>query len=327
MLPFPFLDSMLMFFFYGFVGWIVEVIYYGVTEGKFINRGFLNGPLCPVYGLGFYGVIWAFAPLVHSVPLLFFGSATVATTVELLAGVILYQIFHLRWWDYSDYKYNLNGFICVRFYLYWGLACSLGMYILHPACMGVISHMTETLKFTIVACLSVITFVDIIVTVTTIWGLNQKVRVISTVSGGIRKASDKIGSQIYDTVDTIVTKTTPAMETTQQSYSEFRDMYMSHRAEEKDLARRHRAQERALLGAYAVAGKNSLVKTKDAAADAILHSLIVTKFSEARILERIRPGRKDPNSDIIRFMKKNMIDTLGTDSDYEFFDEEEVTTK
>ena len=323
MLPFPFIDSMLMFFFYGFIGWIVEVIYYGVTEGKFINRGFLNGPLCPVYGLGFYGVIWAFAPLVHSVPLLFFGSATVATTVELLAGVILYQIFHLRWWDYSDYKYNLNGFICVRFFLYWGLACSLGMYILHPACMTVIGLMPETLKFTLVACLSVITFVDIVVTVTTIIGISQKVRVISSISGGIHKVSDRIGTQIYDTVDTIVTKTGPAVETTQQSYSEFREMYASHRAAEKALARKNRAEERALLANYVTAGKTSLVKTKDAAAEAILHSLVNIKNSEVSILQRIRPGRKDPNAEVIRYMKKNMIDTLGYDSDFEFFDEEE----
>lgn len=321
MLPFPFLDSMLMFFFYGFIGWIVEVIYYGVTEGKFINRGFLNGPLCPVYGLGFYGVIWAFAPLVHSVPLLFFGSATVATTVELIAGVILYQIFHLRWWDYSDYKYNLNGFICVRFYLYWGLACSLGMYILHPSCMAVINMMPGTLKFTVVACLSVITFVDIVVTVTTIWGLSKKARIISSISGGIRKASDKIGVQIYDTVDTIVTKTTPAIDTTHQSYTEFRDMYSKHREEEKELARKHRAQERQLLAGYVNASKTSIVKTKDAAAEAILNSLINIKNSEVRLLERIRPGRKDPNAEIIRYMKKNMVDTLGSDSDYEFFDD------
>lgn len=323
MLPFPFIDSMLMFFFYGFVGWIVEVIYYGVTEGKFINRGFLNGPLCPVYGLGFYGVIWAFAPLVHSVPLLFFGSALVATTVELIAGVILYQIFHLRWWDYSDYKYNLNGFICVRFFLYWGLACSLGMYILHPACMTVIHHMPGRLRFTLVACLSVITFVDIVVTASTIWGLNQKAKIISSISGGIRKTSDKLGSQIYDTVDTIVTKTSPVVETTQHSYAEFRDLYTAHREEEKLLARKHRTEERALLGSYVAAGKTTIVKTKDAAAEKVIHSIMNLKSAEIHILERIRPGSKDPNAEVLRYMKKNMIDTLGADSDYEFIDEGE----
>ena len=61
-LPYPFIESYLMFFIYSFVGWVIEVIYYGITEGKFINRGFLAGPLCPVYGLGFYAAIWFFEP-------------------------------------------------------------------------------------------------------------------------------------------------------------------------------------------------------------------------------------------------------------------------
>ena len=103
LLPFPLDVSLMMFFIYGFIGWVVEVIYYGVTEGKFINRGFLNGALCPVYGIGFYCVIWFFRPFADSFPMLFFGSAIVCTTVEFIAGVILYVIFHLRWWDYSDY--------------------------------------------------------------------------------------------------------------------------------------------------------------------------------------------------------------------------------
>ena len=92
MLPFPLDVSLMMFFIYGFIGWVVEVIYYGITEGKFINRGFLNGALCPVYGIGFYCVIWFFRPIMDSFPMLFFGSAIVCTTVELIAGAILYAI-------------------------------------------------------------------------------------------------------------------------------------------------------------------------------------------------------------------------------------------
>ena len=56
----------MMFFIYSFIGWVIEVIYYGITEGKFINRGFLAGPLCPVYGLGFYAAIWFFEPFANN---------------------------------------------------------------------------------------------------------------------------------------------------------------------------------------------------------------------------------------------------------------------
>ena len=126
-LPYPFIESYLMFFIYSFIGWVVEVIYYGITEEKFINRGFLAGPLCPVYGLGFYAAVWIFEPLKDNFFIIFFGMAAACTVVELIAGVILYHVFHMRWWDYSDYKLNFRGYICLRFYLYWGIAASLGI--------------------------------------------------------------------------------------------------------------------------------------------------------------------------------------------------------
>ena len=309
-LPYPFIESYLMFFIYSFVGWVVEVIYYGITEGKFINRGFLAGPLCPVYGLGFYGVIWFFSPLAHNFPVLFFGSAITATTVELLAGVILYWIFHLRWWDYTDYKFNFHGFICLRFSIYWGIACSLGVDMLHPTVMKLINFANGLTKYTVVSILSMILVLDIVVTVTSIFKFNERVRFISNISGGIRLVSDKLGTQIYDTVDTIVTKTSPAVETTTQSYAEFREMYSKHREEEKELSKRHRAEERELLGTYVDIGKQGLVKTKDAAGAKFGSFLGTLKSSEIRILHSLRPGRGDDNDETIRYLQDQLEDQL-----------------
>lgn len=316
MLPFPIDVSLAMFFVYGFVGWIVEVIYYGITEGKFINRGFLNGPLCPVYGIGFYCVIWFFRPIMDSFPLLFFGSAIVCTTVELIAGVLLYGIFRLRWWDYSDYKYNFHGFICLRFAIYWGLACSLGMYMLHPAVNKIISLIPKSLIGIILGVFSLLLVVDIIVTVTAIIGFNEKVRILSNMSGGIRKYSDKIGSSIYGTVDTIKTKTTPAIEITQSDYNEFRDVFTSHRKAEKELARKNRAEERQLIAKYASEGRQGIVNTSKAAVNAVK-----LKIPEIKLARRIRLGRGDENAESIRVLQQHYADMLGADSDEELFDD------
>ena len=316
-LPFPFIDSMIMFFIYGFVGWVVEVIYYGITEGKFINRGFLNGPHCPVYGLGFYGVVWFFAPMMDNFPLLFFGSSMIATTVELLAGVILYWIFHLRWWDYSDYKYNFKGFICLRFAIYWGIACSLGMYLLFPTVNEIISHTPVPVRTGVVICLSLLLIVDLIVSVASIFEFNKKVRFVSSISGGLRKASDTIGSQIYGTVDTIVTKTTPAVETTTASYNEFRDLYTKHRAEEKELARKNRAEERELLGSYVTSGKKTFVKTRDAAGEKIVATFGKIKASELRLISIIRTNKSDDYDETIRYLKDHYDDSYDAAYDIE----------
>ena len=128
-----FFDSISMFFIYGFMGWVIEVVYNGISDGKFINRGFLNGPICPMYGIGFYGVIIILTPFLNNFTMLFFGSMAITTLVELIAGIVLYKVFQLRWWDYSQFKFNLKGFICLRFSIYWGIACTLGLRVIQPA--------------------------------------------------------------------------------------------------------------------------------------------------------------------------------------------------
>ena len=117
----------LYFLFYSFGGWVVEVIFHAVALGKVINRGFLNGPVCPVYG---FGVLSVFALLntiqsgghVMSEGMIFVFGFVLATLVELIAGWLLDVCFHARWWDYSDKPLNFHGYICLEFSLIWGLA-------------------------------------------------------------------------------------------------------------------------------------------------------------------------------------------------------------
>lgn len=326
-LPFNFFDSMIMFFIYSFVGWIVEVCYYGVTEGKFINRGFLGGPICPVYGLGFYGVIWLFLPYMHNFPVLFFGSALVATTVELLAGVILYWIFHLRWWDYSEYKFNFHGFICVRFSIYWGIACSLGMFILHPLVSKIISIMTSPIKHGVVVCLCMLLLIDIVISICCIFEFNEKLKFIAKAAEQTHFVSDKLGEQIYDTVDTIITKTSPAVSTTQNSINTFKELYVKnraiekelinlHREQERKLSEKHREEEKELLGQYVNLGKTTIVKTKDAAAEKIIGTLSLIKKPDVELLKRVRIGKYDLNNDTLKFLKAHF------DENYDSFIEE-----
>ena len=327
MLPFPFDVSLMMFFIYGFIGWVVEVIYYGITEGKFINRGFLNGALCPVYGIGFYCVIWFFRPIMDSFPMLFFGSAIVCTTVELIAGAILYAIFHLRWWDYSDYRLNFKGFICLRFAIYWGIACSLGMYMLHPAVLKLINSIPPMARLVILFVACVVTVIDIIVTITAIVGFNKKVKFLNSVSGVFRMPSDKIGSSIYGTVDTIVTKTAPAVQLTQNDYAEFRETFAAHRKAERELARKNRAEERQLLARYASEGRQGIVNTSKAASKAAVDKSkaavkkVKNIIPEAKLALRIRMNRNDENAETIRVLQQHYVDVLGADSDEEIFDD------
>lgn len=237
---YPFVDAYCMFFIYAFIGWVVEVVYYGLDEGRFINRGFLNGPLCPVYGIGFYGVILLLERLSNNFFLLFFGSMIICTFVEFWAGFILYRLFKLRWWDYRDEKYNFMGFICPKFSLYWGIACSLGIFVLHPTVLWILGNTHDNIQIALLILATTIMICDIITTVTAIVGVKRRLGPLTSVSGEMKVISDKIGGSIYGGVDTMRTKS--------QNYPAWRELYDKHRQEEKELARRHRAEEKALYG-------------------------------------------------------------------------------
>ena len=114
------------FLIYSFLGWCVEVAYAAVTRGKLVNRGFLNGPVCPIYGFGMLALLFALTPLLDNNLLLFVGGVIIPSAIELAGGWLLYRLYHTRWWDYTDRPFNVGGFICLEFSLYWGLGSEIG---------------------------------------------------------------------------------------------------------------------------------------------------------------------------------------------------------
>ncbi|MBR3056847.1 MAG: putative ABC transporter permease [Clostridiales bacterium] len=289
---YPLVDSYCMFFIYAFLGWILEVIYYGFDEGRFINRGFLNGPLCPVYGVGFYGVILILEKIKFNFFLLFFGSMTICTFVEFWAGFILFKLFKMRWWDYTDEKLNLWGFICPKFSLYWGIACSFGIYVLHPSVLWTLARIPEWLKILSLGFLSIILLCDIVATVCALVGLKKKILIIGGISSEMKVISDKIGGGIYGGVDTVITKSQP----TRDAYNDWRELYQKHRKEEKDLAKKHRDEERALLAKLKPkeikigSPKEALGNTKDAIGKKVTGFAKLVRHNEQRLVKTVKIG-------------------------------------
>ena len=299
-LPYPFVESYLMFFIYSFTGWVIEVIYYGLTEGKFINRGFLAGPLCPVYGLGFYAAIWIFEPLNDSFFIIFFGMATACTLVELIAGVILYHTFHMRWWDYSDYKFNFRGYICLRFYVYWGIAASLGIYVLHPAVKWLIAHINYPVRIGILILFTVVLVADLVTTIITIVGFRKKFEAMEKVVTGTKAVSDKIGSGIYGAVDTLVTVSEP----TRNHYEQYRKLLADNRQQEKELAAQHRAEEKAFANQFTEAEKESIRLAKESASNAVSSLIRSFKKNEQRLVRVVMVRSSDAGAAVMRFIKR-----------------------
>ncbi len=133
----------LYFTFYSFIGWLCESIYCSVPAGRPINRGFLNGPFCPVYGFGGLLVVDILLPLRNNIFLLFVVSALLTSVLEYCTGVALEKIFHAKYWDYSMSRFNFQGRVCLQNSLLFGVMSVIGVRWLHPALQEIISRIPE----------------------------------------------------------------------------------------------------------------------------------------------------------------------------------------
>ena len=109
------------FFIYSFLGWCAEVVFSAVSNGGFTNRGFLNGPVCPIYGFGLVVVLFRAGTLKGSFIVLYAGSVLLTTALELVTGWLMEKLFHHRWWDYSQRPLNIGGLCPARSTLSCGL--------------------------------------------------------------------------------------------------------------------------------------------------------------------------------------------------------------
>ena len=184
------------FLIYSFLGWCVEVCYATLNTKKFINRGFLNGPYCPIYGVGVMTIIYFVFPLKNNMLILFIASVALTSILEFLTGFILEKIFHYRWWDYSDVPFNICGYICLKFSILWGLACVLVVDIVHPVVESVISWLPLFAGKIILIVAGIFMIIDFIVTVKTVLKLNAKLEKLEKIAEDIHKFSDKIGGKV-----------------------------------------------------------------------------------------------------------------------------------
>lgn len=121
MLLYPILEWILFFYIYAIIGWIFETTYVSLKKRKFINRGFLKGPLIPIYGVGAILILVVAVPLQGMIWLEFVMGMLLATILEYLVGAVMESIFKVKYWDYSSKKIQMNGYICLSSSLAWGV--------------------------------------------------------------------------------------------------------------------------------------------------------------------------------------------------------------
>ena len=142
----------LAFLFYSFAGWCCETVYCSVLQGKLVNRGFLNGPLCPVYGFGALLVIFLLQGTQQTPMALFFSGMLVTSVLEYFTSWLLEKLFHMKWWDYSGYIFNIDGRVCLEGLIIFGLGgcaftyCFTILFMKEPLAIDVLSSLKRKIK-------------------------------------------------------------------------------------------------------------------------------------------------------------------------------------
>jgi uncharacterized membrane protein len=298
------------FLIYSFGGWIVEVIYHAVVQGKIVNRGFLNGPVCPVYGFGMLAVLASGNALSSALSsgdatsmntfVLFLFGFVLATLVELIAGWLLYKCFHARWWDYSNKPFNVHGYICLEFSIIWGLAIVLVVKVIHPALSN--AHVIATPStngWWVMAVLYALYLFDFIMTILTASGLNKELKELDHIRKLMRMPSDKLSDFVGTTSLTTAQQIQQGKVQVSLAKAELGD-YLESVQEEHDLKN---ADKKAKRNEATAKYKEQLLKRREEIVQEISTHYV---FGKGRLLRAFPDLTHERYDETLRLLKKRV---------------------
>lgn len=200
-----------IFFIYSFIGWCGEVVLAAVNRHKFVNRGFVSCPLCPVYGAGAVAVSVFLPELEEQLFFLFLGGMIVTAFVEYLTGRLLELIFHKKWWDYSDQKFQLDGYVCLKNSVIWGICSVLVIRIFNPLLCRGLELLPMLLGEVLLWVLGVLLAIDFIGSGIAVLGLKKQGR-ISQITEELHRTSKILENALAERIQRRMVKAFPNIE-------------------------------------------------------------------------------------------------------------------
>ena len=188
---------LLYFALFSFAGWILEVAFSAIKHGRFVNRGFNSGPICPIYGFCVALLRLILYPISHTWVILYLASVLLATVIELTTGFVMDKIFGTKWWDYSANRFNLGGYVCLSFSLIWGAFCTLIAKIFFPLVDGLYAITPTPVLYAILAVFMILLLLDFAASITAARGLDKHLKLLYELSDILKTSSDRLGKGVY----------------------------------------------------------------------------------------------------------------------------------
>ena len=205
-----------LFFIYSFLGWVMETVSVTLKRKKIVNRGFLNGPVCMIYGITAVIFTVSLTSLKDNLFFLFLGSTIYATVTELLAGKFLEKFYHGRWWDYSHKRWNFDGYVCLSHSAFWGLLGIVVIKWLNPLFMNVYRMCIPMLMHTTLWVLTGILIIDILGTTAVLSGARDKAARYDISNRRLAQLRNTLQKRITDPIEKRIRKAYPLSESAKE---------------------------------------------------------------------------------------------------------------
>lgn len=187
-----------LFLFYSFCGWAIETIGEFIKSHKFVNRGFLIGPICPIYGIGAVLITVLLTRYSEDYFAIFGLSAILCGVLEYFTSYLMEKLFKHRWWDYSNFKFNINGRICLETIIWFAIAGLGIILVINPFLQNnIVSKIPDDILGYIFYFLGTILLVDIVFS----FNVMNKIKDISlSVSSQVKDSTEEISSKIREVI-------------------------------------------------------------------------------------------------------------------------------
>ena len=219
------------FFIYSFLGWVLESVTKTISQKKLVNSGFLYGPFCPIYGLGAVWMILILKSFEGNYITIFILSFIIFTIWEYFVGWLLEKVFHTKYWDYSYYKFQIKGRVCLVNSLTWGFLGVAFTELIHPVVTYIISLLPSQIISVAVPILIIYLIIDFVVTSIKIKNIKIKIYKFNEITNNLKekieelKASPKKGYKIKKAIEELKQKQAELKETIEKQTQRLRDAF------------------------------------------------------------------------------------------------------
>ena len=235
-MDFPLVELFLFFALYSFLGWVMETCYCSIKERRLVPRGFLYGPVCPIYGGGVVLMLLFFTPLKGNLFLFYIVSVVVMTSWEYLVAWVLETTTHVKYWDYSMYKFNIKGRVCLWVALVWGLLSYVVIFWIHPFVYGLYLKIPYYYYYPLATAIFVLFVVDATLTIHHLALVSKLVKKVTVLGQEMEVqlslAKAELGDKIDDGTEALQTAYRSAISMLEEHSRRFRSRYADLKPQE-----------------------------------------------------------------------------------------------